>query len=691
MVLTRRLGTSLGLAVLIALGGACSRTASVPVSDPGGPSPDVVDPDVVPGTDAAQDGALEAGAKDLADDGPDLDAPSDSEVAGPHDAGDEASGADLDTADGSGGDPAETPSDPGGDPGDVLGPSCGSAEDCAAAGAPGPCLAWACEQGVCLTVTVTNGTACDDGNGCTLDDRCASGKCVGTASPGCGCLKDADCAGFEDGNACNGTLSCLGGKCLVKASTVVTCPAALTTVCTWASCDPATGLCHAEPVTDGRPCSLDDPCRKAPACAGGFCVGTEVSCDDGNGCTTDGCIPGLGCASKAIEGPCDDGDPCTTGDACNGGACIGTPGSCDDHQPCTKDECVTGTGCVRTNVQDGTSCDDLNACTSGDACTHGACVGAAAVCTDGNVCTNDGCDPATGACVHTTRLAEPCDDSSPCTIADACQADGLCRGTPIPCDDGNPCTTDGCEDGKCSFADNTDACDDLNACTTADACTGGTCAGTAVVCGTPPKNSCKDPATMIAHALQGTCDGGTCTYATQEVFCANGCQDGLCAGDPCAGVDCSTGPGTCFKIPGTCRLGSCSFDFDDGKTCDDLNACTANDTCASGTCIGSQVTCTTPPGDQCLDPATRKAYRRQGTCLPATGACSYGFDVVSCRGGCLSGACLDGALLHDGDLLPAGWNGLGDGSVTGQCVMPGWAATPATASETYVMTVGFEP
>ncbi len=49
-----------------------------------------------------------------------------------------------------------------------------------------------------------------------------------------------------------------------------------------------------------------------------------VDCDDGDPCTDDACVPGVGCQSVWNESPCDDGDGCTWGDHCRAGICRGT-------------------------------------------------------------------------------------------------------------------------------------------------------------------------------------------------------------------------------------------------------------------------------------------------------------------------------------------------------------------------------
>jgi hypothetical protein len=77
------------------------------------------------------------------------------------------------------------------------------------------------------------------------------------------------------------------------------------------------------------------------ACAGGFCGGLPLDCDDGDPCTDDLCVNGR-CRHEANTAACDDGEPCTVGDRCQAGLCQGSPLVCDDGDPCTEDGCVGG-------------------------------------------------------------------------------------------------------------------------------------------------------------------------------------------------------------------------------------------------------------------------------------------------------------------------------------------------------------
>ena len=70
------------------------------------------------------------------------------------------------------------------------------------------------------------------------------------------------------------------------------------------------------------------PTPAAPTC--------DMSCDDGNPCTSDVCDPELGCVFRSNSASCaDDGNPCTN-DVCSAGACTHPEnGSCTPTSPCS--------------------------------------------------------------------------------------------------------------------------------------------------------------------------------------------------------------------------------------------------------------------------------------------------------------------------------------------------------------------
>ncbi|MCP3100709.1 hypothetical protein LZ198_17705 [Myxococcus sp. K15C18031901] len=111
---------------------------------------------------------------------------------------------------------------------------------------------------------------------------------------------------------------------------------------------------------------------------------------------------------------------------------------------------------------------------------------------------------------------------------------------------------------------------------------------------------------------------------------------------------CNTPPGPCFLPNGTCDGSTCVYTPRAvGSACNDSDACTLNETCsATGACVGTAVSCKTPPGT---------CFERLGTCNTTTGACSYAKkaagtacdDGDSCTSGdaCNNGVCYSGVRV----------------------------------------------
>jgi len=332
------------------------------------------------------------------------------------------------------------------------------------------CLKSYCDpvSGKCSLVPDHEGAACEDGNPCTVGEKCVEGACTGGSPPNC-----------SDDNPC-----------------------------TTDSCDPVSGCKH---QLNNAPCDDSNACTLQDACVNGKCVFASVlSCEDGNICTDNFCDPVKGCVSSLNKAPCDDGSVCTTGDHCHLGACISSGMlTCNDGNPCTDDSCENLTGCAFK--PNSAPCDDGSACTVNDKCSSGACkAGAPLSCDDANACTFDACDPATG-CQH-TPAAGACDDLDQCTVNDKCDAGKCAPGAILPCNDGNPCTDDSCAaEVGCVFVPNNAACTDGNACTGVDQCSGGSClAGAPIDCNDGQactQDSC-DAVKGCVH--QPVPDGGSC-------------------------------------------------------------------------------------------------------------------------------------------------------------------------------------
>jgi len=485
----------------------------------------------------------------------------------------------------------------------------------------------ACTDDGCNSATgcvySNNTNACDDGDLCTSGDACSGGACVGTPDPACNCATDADCTAFEDGDLCNGTLICDNGVCLPDPATVVTCDPT-GNACTSNICEPTTGQCSIQPALEGSACDDGDACTQNDTCMSGTCMGQIVPCDDANPCTDDSCDTATGCVNTDNTAGCDDGDPCTLNDACAAGACAGTP---DPACSCTTDSDCT---------------DDGDLCNGTPSCVDSQCVinpATVVECSTDNPCQTATCVPQTGACVIDDVVnGTDCDDASACTENDVC-VDGTCGGTDVNCDDSNPCTNDTCNPATgCTSTFNSAPCDDGNDCTTGDICSQGACSGT-------PSAECVCTSDAECETFE---DGDTCNGTL--ICVANKCvvdPQTVVTCDPSQDNECRTN--TCNPADGTCSL----VNAQDGKPCSDANACTENDSCSGGTCLGvGTVTC--DDGNACTD------------------------DSCDTQVGCVfadnTAACDDGDPCTDGDACEAGVCQPGQNTCPGACE-PSWTLT----------------
>lgn len=315
-----------------------------------------------------------------------------------------------------------------------VGVSCQPSGPCHEAGVCDPAT------GECSDPVSDDDTICDDGEACTINDRCEAGVCV--ADP-------MVCE--DDGNPCTDE-ECVEGMCLHPNN--------------HAACD------------DGDLCTVGD------ACSAGYCnPGPPKSCDDNDQITLDYCRQDdgvcqhelIGCAVvedcvspnecvwatcsssthncvwNPMEGAsCDDGNQCTVNDRCDGAQCTrGEPRNCDDDNECTDDACDPAVGCV--NGFNTNPCDDGNACTTGDNCSQGECVPGTSPrnCDDGNLCTTDACDPVLG-CTHDPKV---CPADNPCAGSECNPATGQCGAVNVLAD-GSRCAFlpdgwDGVENCRC--------------------------------------------------------------------------------------------------------------------------------------------------------------------------------------------------------------------------------------------------
>ncbi len=497
----------------------------------------------------------------------------------------------------------------------------------------------------------SDGSSCNDGNACTTTDTCSNQACAGGPPPNCddgdvctndscnftsGCTHVNNTAPCDDSNDCTTTDTCSGGACIPGPA--LDCDDH--NGCTDDSCNPNSGCAY---VNNNNSCDDGDACTTNDACSGGICLsGAALDCNDHNVCTDDGCNPASGCTYMNNTASCDDSDACTTGDVCSGGSCApGGPTNCNDGNVCTGDSCNPATGCAHSGLAGccnvDTDCNDTDLCTTNERCVDHACVSSPVDCNDTNVCTDDGCNPNTG-CTHANNN-NSCDDSSACTTDDTCSG-GACVGGPPPnCNDNNVCTDDSCDSQTgCTHTNNAASCDDGNACTTTDTCSGGTCVGgPAADCN--DNNGCTDdgcnPANGCTHVNNNDpcSDGNACT--TNDT-----CSAGACVGG--APPDCNDS-NACTND--SCNAASGCEHVNNNNPCDDGSACTTSDICNGGSCVGGAAP-NCDDGNGCTD----------DSCNSLTG-CGHVNNTAACDDGnacttsdtCSAGGCVGGTALNCND------------------------------------------
>lgn len=245
---------------------------------------------------------------------------------------------------------------------------------------------WVWAQG-CLA----DGQLCDDGNACTQTDTCQAGVCVGATpvvcaaqdqchtaglcDPGTGaCSQPAkgDGSACDDGNGCTQTDTCAAGACVGDAPVVC---AAQDQCHTAGACDPNTGVCSNPAAADDTACDDGNACTQLDVCAAGACSGAQpVVCPDADLCHDPGtCDPATGTCSNPIKpdgAACTDNDSCTNGDSCQAGVCtIGAPVQCNAQDECHEaGACSIDGTCSNPAKADGSPCSNAGTCQSG-ACT----------------------------------------------------------------------------------------------------------------------------------------------------------------------------------------------------------------------------------------------------------------------------------------------------------------------------------
>jgi hypothetical protein len=224
-----------------------------------------------------------------------------------------------------------------------------------------------------------------------------------------------------------------------------------------------------------------------------------------------------------------------------------------------------------------------------------------------------------------------CDDGAACLEGETCQS-GTCTGGAAPdCSAfGDQCNTASCDpaglEGNCDTltpANEGLSCDDGAACLEGETCQSGTCSGGAAPDCSAVGDQC-NTASCDPVGAEGNCD--TLTAANEGLSCDDGdacTQTDSCASGACVGADpvlCDDG-NVCTIDSCDSANGSCIFDAPaaNGLPCDDGISCTV-DACSSGACVGTD---DCPVGELCdtgLD-----------ACIPSINA-TLAFDSTGCSG-----------------------------------------------------------
>jgi len=402
-------------------------------------------------------------------------------------------------------------------------------------------------------VSVANSASCEDGSVCTLNDTCANAVCVGgdpiVCDDGVECTLDTcdAVAGCQVADAPNGTLCNDGNACTVDDfCQLLQCKGKTKDcddkdMCSIDTCESETGCVH-YPNPAVNKCNDDNPCTQNESCKSGKCVGKLVGCEDEDACTIDECVIDLGfpkCVNTPTAGDCDDGNVCTENDTCATGACVGTQMTCDDGDPCTNDSCSEGTGCVHEFTGEGgcQPCELASECDDGDPNTVDVCL------PDGS-CMND----AVGN--NSCQNDQDCDDGDPCT-PDICLPSGVCEGTPggdccldaTECEDGKDWTVDVCSAGECFNGPAPNMCQDAGDCNDGNDCTTEYCVSTYCLNVSIPgccavDEDCDDE----DECTDDHCDADQCAHVPVETW---ECTAPTCYND----VDCPANPANPCDVP----------------------------------------------------------------------------------------------------------------------------------------------
>ncbi len=335
----------------------------------------------------------------------------------------------------------------------------------------------------------------------------------------------------------------------------------------------------------------------------------------------------------------DDGDPCTGVWVCAAGTCAldtATVVRCatDKDGLCATNVCDAKTAtCALIPRNDGAACEDGDPCTIGDACATGGCkAGVANTCAcsvtadcvkreDDDVCNGTlYCDTATFPyqCVVNPATVVICPDGGGCKIASCDPSDGSCSAVSKPdltaCDDGELCTQkDYCAKGSCVGGQNTCTCTTDGDCAAQE--DGDLCSGT-----------------LYCEKISGSCKVNPTSVVVCPVLGNTACSQRVCQ------------PAT-----GLCLLNA----VNQGKGCDDGDACTTAEVCQGGLCAGGTDTCACTADSDCKKAEDGNACNGTLFCNKQNGVCTVNpATVVTCPNGADTACKVNACALATGTCSP---------------------------------------
>lgn len=292
----------------------------------------------------------------------------------------------------------------------------------------------------------------------------------------------------------------------------------------------------------------------------------------------------------------------------------------------------------------------------------------------------DGGGPAVGVQCARDADCAALDDGDLCNgtlICDRSTAEARCRFDPTSAVHCDPAGDSACSAATCDPKTATCApqprneglsCDDGDPCTGGDLCKAGSCeSGTLKLC------DCREEADCAALEDGDLCNG--------TLSCDKKSFPWRCRVNPISIVTCDPGKaGPCQQVLCDPKAGKCATTArPDGTACDDGQACTAQDGCVGGACVGSQDICACTTTGDCADQEDGDLCNGVLYCDLPTGTCKVNpASVVTCGTGkdqtCLKNQCAPatglcalapvapGTACEDGNLCTKG-----DTCMGGQC------------------------